>query len=100
MNYEESGSGVSRKILNEQVIISFVGRSTVFRTNQNLLPLEDNGYVTIPVYITVCQVTQVIAALLGRISRTVGRLLRTLDFRCSIEWNFIWPYPFGKWLQA
>ena len=76
-----------------------VGRPSVFFcTNQNLL--EDNGYVTIPVYITVCQVTQVIAALLGRVSRTSGRLLTTFDFRCGIEWNFIWPHPFGKWLQA
>ena len=34
-------------------------------------PSKDNGYVTIPVYITVCQVTQVIAALLGRESQEV-----------------------------
>ena len=100
MNYEESGSGVSRKILNELVIISFVGRSTVFLHKPEPLPLEDNGYVTIPVYITVCQVTQVIAALLGRVSRTGGRLVTTLYFRCGIKWNFIWPHPFGKWLQA
>ena len=103
MNYEESGSGFSSKILEEffwiqNFGISCLGASTRFCTNQNLS--QDNGYVTIPVYITVCQVTQVIAALLGRIFRTVCQLRTTLNFRCSIEWDFIWSHPFRKWLQA